>query len=298
MAKPSDWFRETRPQYLALPVVLIFLGSAVAATEGAFYLWRAVLALIGLVAMHISVNVLNDYSDYRSGIDFDTVPTPFSGGSGLLVAGTIQPAAARTFALICFGVSVVIGAVFIWVTNWWLLPLLLAGAVSVLFYTDYMARLTLGEIFAGLGLGLLPVMGAAFVQTGAYSPAAVAAGIPAGILTFNLLLLNEFPDVEPDRKGGRKNLLLVFGVETGGKLYTLLLVIMYVWIPVAVALRLMPLPCLLGLLTLPVALKPMKWAWSHVHENQGMLPVLGANVITNLATGTLLGIGFILSIFL
>ncbi|MEW6113809.1 MAG: prenyltransferase [Thermodesulfobacteriota bacterium] len=298
MVKPSEWFRETRPQYLALPVVLIFLGSAVAATEGAFYLWRAVLALIGLMAVHISVNVLNDYSDYRSGIDFDTVPTPFSGGSGMLVAGIIQPAAARTFALICFGVGVVIGAVFIWVTNWWLLPLLVAGAVSVLFYTDYMARMTLGEIFAGLGLGLLPVMGAAFVHTGAYSPAAVAAGIPAGILTFNLLLLNEFPDVEPDRKGGRKNLLLVFGVESGGKLYTLLLVIMYVWIPLAVALRLMPLPCLLGLLTLPVALKPMKWAWSHVHENQGMLPVLGANVITNLATGTLLGIGFVLSMFL
>lgn len=298
MVKPSEWFRETRPQYLALPVVLIFLGSAVAATEGAFYLWRAVLALIGLMAVHISVNVLNDYSDYRSGIDFDTVPTPFSGGSGLLVAGIIQPAAARTFALICFGVGVVIGAVFIWVTNWWLLPLLLAGAVSVLFYTDHMARMTLGEIFAGLGLGLLPVMGAAFVHTGVYSTATVAAGIPAGILTFNLLLLNEFPDVEPDRKGGRRNLLLVFGVETGGKLYTLLLVIMYVWIPVAVALRLMPLPCLLGLLTLPVALKPMRWAWSHVHENEAMLPVLGANVITNLATGTLLGIGFILSMFL
>ncbi|MBM4327860.1 MAG: prenyltransferase [Deltaproteobacteria bacterium] len=298
MTKLSDWFRETRPQYLALPVVLVFLGSAVAATEGPFYLWRAIVALIGLLSVHISVNVLNDYSDYRSGIDFDTIPTPFSGGSGLLVAGIIEPAAARTFGLIFFGIGIVIGAVFVWVTNWWLLPLLLAGAVSVLFYTDYMARLTLGEIFAGLGLGLLPVMGAAFVHSGAYSSSAVAAGIPAGILTFNLLLINEFPDVEPDRKGGRRNLLLVFGVERGGKLYTLLLVIMYIWILVAVALGLMPVPCLLGLLTLPVALKPMKWAWRHVHENEEMLPVLGANVITNLATGSLLGIGFILSMFL
>ena len=121
----------------------------------------------------------------------------------------------------------------------------------------------------------------------------LAAAVVAGILTFNLLLLNEFPDIDADKKGGRINLLMAFGVEPAGKTYTLLLVAMYVWIVAAVLLGLIPVYGLIALLTLAIAWKPMKWAWTGGADKDGTVPALGSNVVTNLATQTLLGAGFI-----
>jgi 1,4-dihydroxy-2-naphthoate octaprenyltransferase len=255
------------------------------------------VALVGLICLHVSVNVLNEVSDYRSGIDFQTSPTPFSGGSGMLTTGKISPTAAYAAGMTCLFLGGLIGAFFVWVTNVRLLPLLIVGALAVYCYSDLLATHALGEIFAGLGLGLLPVLGASFVQTGHYSPSALAAAIPAGILTFNLLLLNEFPDIEADTQGGRRNLIILFGKRTSGRIYTSLLVIMYLWIIAAVVLGLLPVYCLIALLTLALAWKPMSWAWSGGREPEKMIPSLGANVVTNLATQTLLGIGFLLSIF-
>ena len=185
-----------------------------------------------------------------------------------------------------------------WLTNAWLLPLLLVGGIATYFYTDFLARNAMVEVFAGLGLGLLPILGASFIQTGSYAPSALAAGIPAGILTLNLLLLNEFPDFEADIRGGRKNLLTVFGKEAAGKIYTLLLVFMYVWIVMAVIVGVIPAYCLVALLTLVLAFKPMRWAWDGGRDEAGMVPALGANVMTNLATQVLLGLGFLGSVYL
>ncbi|MEW6348932.1 MAG: prenyltransferase [Thermodesulfobacteriota bacterium] len=298
MAAVGDWIREIRGPFLALSVVLVFLGTSVAAHEGVFDLVRALLALIGLVLLHISVNVFNECSDYHTGIDFNTSPTPFSGGSGMLVQGRIAPSSAYAVAVASFTLAVLIGGVFVWLTNVWLLPLLVVGAVTVLCYTTFLAKIALGEIFAGLGLGLLPVLGCAFVQTGHYSPAAFAAGVPSGILTFNLLLINEFPDLDADVKGGRKNLLIVYGPETAGKIYTALFAFAYVWIVAAVALKIFPVYCLAALLTLPIAYKPMMWAWRDIANKEAMVPALGANVMTNLVCHALLGMGFVAAILL
>jgi 1,4-dihydroxy-2-naphthoate octaprenyltransferase len=298
MEKIGYWLKEIRAPFLTLSVVLVFLGTSVAAAEGTFTMWRAGLALLGLVLLHVSVNLLNEYSDYQTAIDFHTSPTPFSGGSGMLVAGKIAPAAAQTVGIACLASGAIIGGVFLWLTNIKLLPILIIGAFSVYFYTDLLARHALGEVFAGLGLGFLPILGASFIQTGHYSVPAFAAALPAGILTFNLLLINEFPDLDADLKGGRKNLLIALGENTGGKIYTLALVAMYLWIIFAAISGIIPIYCLIALGSVPIAWKPMKWAWTHVRDREMMTPALGANVVTNLATQTLLGMGFLASIFI
>lgn len=298
MTRLVYWLKEIRAPFLSLSVVLVFLGTAVAVGDHPVHLGRAFLAVIGLILLHVSVNVLNEYGDYHSGVDFHTSPTPFSGGSGMLTGGFIEPSHARSVGYLCFLVSFVIGIYFVWVTNLLILPLLLVGAFSVYSYTSFLARHALGEIFAGLGLGLLPVLGAYFVQTGEYGASAFAASVAAGILTFNLLLINEFPDLEADIRGGRKNLVMTLGLKPAGRLYSFLMAAMYVWIVVCVASRLIPLFGLLSVLTLPIAWKPMRWAWSRVGSKDALVPALGANVTTNLGTQALLGIGFILSTFL
>ena len=85
------WFLETSPQFLILSVVLAFLGTSIAWYAGYFHLGYALLAFVGLLLVQTSVNVLNDYFDYRSGIDLETKRTPFSGGSGILPAAMLEP---------------------------------------------------------------------------------------------------------------------------------------------------------------------------------------------------------------
>ena len=199
-----------RAKFLLLPVTLVAVGAAAAAFEGSFHPLSTAIALLGLVALHAAVNAFNEYSDFRRGIDLATERTPFSGGSGTLPAG--QPP--RTALVVGVGgtlLGLAVGVYLLRTVGPQLLPIYLLGAVCVLGYTDLLARLYLGEIFAGLGLGALPVLGAAMVQGGDLGPVAVAASVPPFFMTFNLLLLNEFPDEEADRQGGRKNLLHLFG---------------------------------------------------------------------------------------
>ena len=93
------------------------------------------------------------------------------------------------------------------------------GAAAVLFYSNVFARAGLGELFAGLGLGALPVWGSAWVQGQPPGAAALWAGVPAFFMTFDLLLLNEFPDEQADRAGGRRNLVLLLGRRGAALVY-------------------------------------------------------------------------------
>jgi len=256
------------------------------------------MALVGLVLFQTSLHLLNEYSDYRTGIDFDTSPTPFSGGSGMLTSGKISAPAVYASGIVCLVTAIFIGLIFVWLTHISLLPIVFVGAFVVYSYSEFLQRNMLGEALAGLGLGLLPVMGASFVQTGYYSPSALVVGISAGLLAFNLLLLCEFPDFAADARGGRRNLVIVFGKETAGKLYTILMGVTYLWIVVSVVAQWIPKHCLVAILTLAIAWKPMLWSWKHLHDEGTMVSALGANLITNLATQTLLGMGFLASAYL
>lgn len=295
---PNPWLELIRAPFLLLSVVLVLLGTSVAVYDGYFNLLHFVLALVGLVLLHISVNVLNNYFDYKSGIDAQTKKTPFSGGVDVLVDGTINPGAAYRVGLLTLVIGLLIGVYFFYNVGWELLPLVAVGAFSVYFYTQVLARLGIGEAFAGLGLGTLPVMGAYFVQAGTFNLEALVAAIPSWILTHNLLLLNEFPDTEVDKKAGRRHLVISLGKRNAGIYYSLLMVAMYLWIIGAVALGYMPYPVLLALLTVPTALKAVKGALKDYDKFEELIPAQGANVQTVLGTHFLLAVGFLIARFL
>jgi len=292
--KLKVWFAETRPQFLLLSVVLAFLGTSIAWYDGYFHLGYALLAFLGLLLCHISVNVLNDYFDYRSGIDLEARRTPFSGGSGILPAALLKPKQVLWFGLSSLLLAVPIGVYFVIARGWALLPLLLAAAVYVLFYTPFILKTRLPEWAAGLGLGTLPVLGAYFVQMAAYTVPAVIASIPSGILVHNLLLLNEFPDVEADRKAGRKTMPIVLGKEKASIAYSALTIIVYLWVIGWVVAGKMPAFSLLALLTLPLAIKAIRGALKPEDMNK-LVPAMANNVLVVLLTQLLLGIGYILA---
>lgn len=294
MVKVKTWLLETRPQFLILSLVLAFLGTSIAWYDGNFHLGYAVLAFVGLLLAHISVNVLNDYFDYRSGIDLETRRTPFSGGSGILPAALLKPRQVFWLGLGSFLLIIPIGVYFIVTRGWLLLPLLLVAAVCISLYTPFILKRRWPEWAPGLGLGILPILGVYFVQTSVYTWPVLVASIPSGILVHNLLLLNEFPDTEADRKGGRKTLPITMGKARAGIVYSVLTIVVYLWIIGGVLAGQMPVFSLIALLTLPLAIKAIQGALKP-QEMDRLVPAMANNVLVVLLTQLLLGIGYILA---
>ena len=137
------------------------------------------------------------------------------------------------------------------------------------------------------------MLGVYFVQASAYGPA-IMASIPAGILVHNLLLLNEFPDIEADTQGGRKTLPIAIGKRRASLFYAAMTALVYLWIIGGVAAGQMPLFCLIALLTLPFAIKAVRGALNY-QEMSRLVPALANNVLVVLLTQLLLGIGYILA---
>lgn len=285
MAGISSFARVARAPFLLLPPTLVASGAAAAAWDGAFSWPRSFLALIGLVALHMAANILNEWSDLRTGIDLETERTPFSGGSGTLPAGGMSARTALLFGLICSAVGLVIGLWFFKVLGTVMLPILVLGGICVLSYTDVLARMGVGEIAAGFGLGAGPVIGTALVQDGTWSTAAIWASVPAFLMTFNLLLLNEFPDESADRKGGRKNLVILLGRKPAAWIYAAAGIATPVVIVAAVLVRALPPLALAAALPSLLLVKPLAWVFKDT-RSPVPIPALGANVAWNLLTNT------------
>jgi 1,4-dihydroxy-2-naphthoate octaprenyltransferase len=291
--KLKVWFLETRPQFLLLSVVLAFLGISIAWYDGYFHLGYALLTFLGLLLCHISVNVLNDYFDYESGIDLETKRTPFSGGSGILPTARLKPRQVLWLGVGSLILAVPIGIYFVVTRGWDLLPLLIVGALCAVLYTPLITRLGFPEWAPGAGMGTLPILGAYFIQTTAYTIPAVIAAIPSGILVHNLLLLNEFPDVAADKKAGRRTMPILIGKTRTWMVYSALTIAVYLWIIGWVIAGKMPLFALIALLTLPFAIKAIIGGQKHQDMNR-LVPAMDANVKVVLLTQFLLGIGYIL----
>ncbi|MDD5126650.1 MAG: prenyltransferase [Dehalococcoidales bacterium] len=289
------FFRETRPQFLILSIVLAFLGIAIAWYHGYFHLGYALLATFGLVMAHVSVNTLNDYFDYRSGVDKATQRTPFSGGSGMLPEAKLQPAQVLWLGLGSLLAAALIGIYFTVTVGWQLLPLLLVAVFCIVLYSPFILKLPWPELSAGLGLGILPVLGAYFVQSGTYTWPALVAAVPSGILVHNLLFLNEFPDVEADKIANRKTMPITLNRTRSSRIYAALTILVYVWIVAWVAAGVMPVFTLLGLLTIPMAVKAIKGALRFGNMNY-LVPAMASNVMVVLLTQFFLGIGYILAV--
>jgi 1,4-dihydroxy-2-naphthoate polyprenyltransferase len=275
-----------RGPFLLLPVMLVAAGAAASAYDGEFSWLNSVLALVGLIAAHVGVNAINEAGDMQTGIDLETQRTPFSGGSGTIPAGGMTIRGAYVFGAVATAVGLAIGAWFTIQIGWILVPVLAVGAFGTLTYTHLLARTGLGEIFAGLGLGALPVIGTSLVQDGSIGPATIAASIPAFFMTFNLLLLNEFPDEAADRGGGRRNLVLLLGRPSAARCFVAAALATPITIIAAVVLGYLPLTSVVACLPILMVAPAIRWAMTSP-ETPVPMPGLGGNVAWNLITNLL-----------
>jgi 1,4-dihydroxy-2-naphthoate octaprenyltransferase len=271
--------------------VLLGLGTAVWTSDGVNYI-HFVLALIGGIAAHIAVNSFNEYWDFKSGLDLRTQRTPFSGGSGTLPAKPELARQALTTAIFAVVIICAIGLYFLSVRGLSLMPLGVAGIVVVVVYTRYLTtNPVLCLVAPGLGFGTFMVMGTDFVLTGEYTKTAFVASCIPFFLVNNLLLLNQFPDVDADRSVGRKHFPIVIGRKASAVIYGAFNALAYLSIVLGVKLGLLPKACLLALATLVLAVPASLGAVRHCENVERLIPFMVMNVLVNIVTPVLAAVG-------
>jgi 1,4-dihydroxy-2-naphthoate octaprenyltransferase len=275
--------------------VVLGLGSA-EWTSGNVNVLFFILALIGAVCTHISVNAFNEYFDFKSGLDTRTKRTPFSGGSGTLPASPDAARSALATALLTFIIAAAVGVYFVTVWGLSLLPLGILGLFVIVTYTTLLTRNALLCLVApGLGFGTLMVMGTDFVLTGEYTWTAFVASLVPFFLVSDLLLLNQFPDVDADQSVGRKHFPILIGRRASSWIYGAFLLGAYLSIVIGVGLRLLPGTCLIGLLTLLLAVPAFAGARRHAEDTKRLVPFMVMNVIVNIVTPVLVGVGLMVA---
>ncbi len=296
MIEVKELLGPMRVPFLVLAPVCVFLGIGTALwASGGLNVLYVILALVGAVTAHISVNALNEYFDFKSLLDTKTKRTPFSGGSGTLPD---KPEVAPYALWIGIGsliVTIGIGVYFLTIHGLGLLPLGTLGVVIIVLYTVWITRLPLLCLFApGIGFGPVMVVGTHFALTGAYTLEAWVASLVPFFLVSNLLLLNQFPDVEADEEVGRRHYPIVIGRKKSVRIYTAFLLLTYATIVLAVLYSLLPVWSLLGLLTGVLAWRAIQGATQFADEIESLIPVMGINVQITLLTPTLAAIGLLL----
>jgi len=295
MGKITALLGPMKPPFLILTPACVFLGLGSALwTSDRINISYLILTLTGALAAHISVNALNEYFDFKSGLDFRTIRTPFSGGSGTLPANPEAAPAALAMGLITFTVTGLVGIYFLYVRGLLLLPLGLLGLLSILLYTSWITRNALLCLIApGLGFGLFMVMGTDFVLTGSYSWTAFFASLVPFCLVNNLLLLNQFPDIEADESVGRCHLPISAGRKKSALVYCLFLIMAYLSLALGVYFNHLPKPCMLGILSLVIAVPAAYGAIRYAKNIEKLKRYMTFNVVLNIATPVLVAIGFI-----
>ena len=282
-----------RLPFLILTPACVLLGLATAIwTDGGINWIYFVLILIGALAAHISVNSFNEYFDFKSGLDLTTVRTPFSGGTGRLPQSPEIARPTLIMAWITLALTAAVGLFFAVRVGWGLLPLGLLGLAMIYFYTEWITRRPLICLIApGLGFGPLMVMGTDFALTGSYSWTAFLASLVPFFLVSNLLLLNQFPDVEPDRAIGRSHYPITIGKVKSSRIYLAFLYLPFLVIIAGVVSGLFPISSLIGFLALILVLPITRGILTHAEAGEELIPVMGQNVIVNLATPVLVALG-------
>ncbi len=296
-----------RPPFLLLPPICVMLGVGVAVyLHGSASLITALLVLLGAVAAHISVNTFNEYFDFVSGLDEMTSKTPFSGGSGSLPACPEAKNGVLAMAVATLLMTALIGIYLMTLAGPLLLPIGVIGIILIVAYTTWINRIPLlCLIVPGTAFGPLVVVGSYLcvsVSTGATTDGIVLAFLVSLVPFFlvnNLLLLNQYPDVEADSKVGRKTFPITYGLVSSTRVYLIFVLGSALAIVAMVAFGLSHWLTLLTLIPLlALGINVYRGVLRSAFEIPKMLPFMGKNVGLVLSTNFTLALLLMASSFI
>lgn len=295
------FLRTTRLPFLSATAVPVLLGIAIAARDGAFNWWLALLTLVGASLAHLGTNVANDIFDTLSGADEANVtPTQFSGGSRVLLYDLITLRRLIALDVALFGGAVAIGLFLVWFTG--SLTLLAIGMVGIGLGIGYTAPPLkfvyrgIGEFAVAIGFGPVMLLGAYVVQTHSLSWEAAVASVPVAILVALILYVNEIPDRSSDGASGKRTLPVRLTPQVVTAIYLAAALAAFAVIVVGVAAGLLAPATLLALAALPVVFRVHAGIRQNYASPYALMAVMGTNVGLHLRVGLLLLAGYLITI--
>jgi 1,4-dihydroxy-2-naphthoate octaprenyltransferase len=213
MSNPSawrHWLEAARPKTLAAAIIPVLVGTALAAAHRSANYGSAAICLAFALLVQIGTNFANDYFDFVQGAD-----TPARVGPRRAVAaGLIAPRTMLVATRLVLGVAFVVGLLLVRDGGWILLPI---GIVSILCAVAYtggpfpLGYNGLGDLFVFIFFGLVAVDTTFYVQVGVVTPDVTSCAAAIGLLAANILVANNYRDMETDARAGKKTLVVRFG---------------------------------------------------------------------------------------
>ena len=290
----SIWLRAIRIRFLLASVIAVTNGLAIAYWKyAAIDPLYAILTYIGVVFLHASVDLLNDYWDHKRGIDSATKRTKFSGGTGVLPENLLTPRAVYIAGIIFLVLGASIGAYFVAIRGITIAVILSFAVVAIYFYSTRIVNAGLGELFVAIK-GAMIVLGTLYVQNAVLEPTALYVGAIVGILSATVLFINSFPDYEADRSKGRRTLVIMLGRKTASAIFPIFIVAAYALIAVGIFLGFTKIYSLICFASIPFAIKSVLQLRKEPEITEKIVPAMAAAVTYSRITGFLLAMSFIL----
>jgi len=291
------YIRALRAPFLAGSLVPVVIGAAYAFLENSFHLVHLLVTALGVAALHLASNLLNDYYDAKGSDPINVRLTPFSGGSRAIPDHGLRPAAVLAMALFLFALGLACGAWLVLSGRPLVALLGLMGLAAGWAYSapplQLMAR-GWGEILIFLAFGPLITLGTAYVMTGLLSWAAFAAGFPQGFFIAGVIWINQFPDYEADKKAGKRNLVVRLGPRTARWLYALIMAAAFSSVVYLVSGAGLPYPVMLSFVAIPLGTKAVLGLWKAYASHEEIVPAQALTIQTLVAHGLLVSLGLAL----
>ena len=292
----STWLRVIRIKFLFASVISVFVGLSV---QWWLYqdinVFHAGLTFAGVLALHASVDLLNDYWDFKRGIDSSTKRTKMSGGTGVLPEGLLKPSHVYCAGIIFLVSGSLIGAYFVLTSGITIAVLLGFAILSIYFYSGKIVDSGLGEIFVAIK-GAMIVLGTYFIQSNEISLSIVLAGIVIGALSSLVLFITSFPDHDADKSKGRKTLVILLGKKKAVNIFWIFPVVAYTAITLGVFLNFFPMISLISLGTIPIAIKSGISLKENFDKIDELVPAMSKALIFSRVTGALFAVSFFLGL--
>jgi len=290
----SVWLRVIRVRFLLASIIAVSVGLALHWSQnGSIDYLDIILTFAGVLALHASVDLLNDYWDFKRGIDTKTTRTKMSGGTGVLPEGLLKPSSVYRAGVLFLIIGSLIGSYFV-ITNGILIAIILGFAIlSIYFYSTKIVDSGLGEFFVAVK-GSMIVIGTFFIQSGEVTVESILAGIVIGTLSSLVLFIASFPDHDADKSKGRKTLVIIVGKEKAVKLFWLFPLVSYVVILIGVSVNLFPLLSLISLLSFPLMMKSGLGLQKNYDAIDNLVPFMSSTLQFSRLTGILFALSFLI----
>lgn len=216
----NSWVEAARPKTLPASLSPVLLACVLAWCDGVFRIIPAILCFGVALLAQIASNFANDYFDFKKGADREDRLGP----ERAVAQGWITPKAMLKATFLTLGLSCLCGCLLLFFAGWELIPVGIAIALCVLAYSAGpfpLAYNGLGDVCVVLFYGVIPVCFTYYVQAGTFSLLSFLLSLSVGLLSTNILVVNNYRDYVQDKAARKRTTIVLFGRGFGRIFYLL-----------------------------------------------------------------------------